>query len=206
MEVIAGDIGGTKSWLVWLHIDAHESVVRFEHVYASESFPDAEALLQQFLDDAEQQTHSIAQPSVYCLALPGPVQQGCSVLTNLDWQLDEAKLAKHFNATHVLLLNDFQAAALGVETLSAEDYLPLNTVTAASQGIRVTTGAGTGLGLAWMQYDTGSQCYDVYATEGGILTLPLPMFSSRLCCSSSAPTLCTNSPMFHGNGFYRVMA
>lgn len=169
MNVIAGDIGGTKSWLVWLQMDAHESVVCFEHVYASESFPDVEALLQQFLNDAAQSmaSASVPVPSVYCLALPGPVQQGRSVLTNLDWHLDETKLATHFNATHVLLFNDFQAAALGVETLSNDDYLHINTVDAELQGIRAITGAGTGLGLAWMHYTDANRGYDVYATEGG---------------------------------------
>jgi len=168
MNVIAGDIGGTKSWLAWVQADAQATTVCFEHVYASGEFVSAEALLQQFLADAQQ----TVAPDAVCLALPGPVQADQPIrLTNLDWTLEHAALQALLNTPQLLFMNDFQAAAAGVATLTAEDYVVLNAgdslrLHSGSGEPRVITGAGTGLGLAWMQADANGH-YQSFATEGG---------------------------------------
>ncbi|MBU0653600.1 MAG: glucokinase [Gammaproteobacteria bacterium] len=193
MEIIAGDIGGTKSWLAWAQMAGSKVEVRFEHVYASADFPSAEALMQQFLNDASQP----GKPDAVCLALPGSVQSGQPIrLTNLDWVLEHASLQGLLETPRLLFINDFQAAAEGVVTLTPDDYVVLNEgVTphpnpSPSRGeglrdsflapplplrergpggegaIRVITGAGTGLGLAWMQADHAGR-YHTFPTEGG---------------------------------------
>ena len=54
MAFIAGDIGGTKSWLAWVGSDSSgEQQLRFEKVYASADFASVETLLQQFMRDAQ---------------------------------------------------------------------------------------------------------------------------------------------------------
>ncbi|QQZ28953.1 glucokinase [Thiothrix subterranea] len=168
MNVIAGDIGGTKSWLAWVQADAQATTVCFEHVYASGEFVSAEALLQQFLADAQQ----TLAPDAVCLALPGPVQAGQPIrLTNLDWTLEHAALQALLNTPQLFFMNDFQAAAAGVATLTADDYVVLNAgdslrLRSGNGEPRVITGAGTGLGLAWMQADANGH-YQSFATEGG---------------------------------------
>lgn len=164
MDIIAGDIGGTKSWLVWVSYQAEGRCdIQFEKVYASADFASATDLLEQFYQDAGQQ-HSAQH---LCLALPGPVTAQRPVrLTNLDWTLVATELQQHFQAQQVSFLNDFQAAAAGVATLDAADYQCLNTATALEGATRVITGPGTGLGLAWMQPDAQGN-YQAFATEGG---------------------------------------
>lgn len=165
MNIIAGDIGGTKSWLAWVQVDAQALSVCFEHVYASSDFASAEALLAQFLTDAQQSV----MPDSVCLALPGPVQADQPIrLTNLDWTLEQSALQTLLNTPQLLFINDFQAAAAGVARLTVDDYVVLNAGAATRQasGVRVITGAGTGLGLAWMQADTWGH-YQSFATEGG---------------------------------------
>ncbi len=199
MNVIAGDIGGTKSWLAWVQADAHVATVCFEHVYASSEFVSAEALLQQFLADAQQ----AVAPDCVCLALPGPVQADQPIrLTNLDWTLEHAALQALLDTPELIFMNDFQAAAAGVATLTVDDYVTLNPPERTSppaplsltgegvkekdhsyspspvkerglggevlqdSAVRVITGAGTGLGLAWMQADANGH-YQPFATEGG---------------------------------------
>ena len=136
--------------------------VCFEHVYASADFVSADSLMQQFVSDARQS----ASPAVVCLALPGPVQDGVIRLTNLDWTLERAALQAALKTPHLLFINDFQAAARGVATLTASDYVMLNPAEPLAGATRVITGAGTGLGLAWMQADTKGR-YQAFATEGG---------------------------------------
>lgn len=164
MNIIAGDIGGTKSWLAWVYVAQQGLEVRFEHVYASGDFASAENLLQQFLTDAQQKE----KPAVVCLALPGPVQDSSPIhLTNLEWIIEKAALQTLLDTPRLMFINDFQAAAEGVATLTTNDYVVLNPgVEAETHAVRAITGAGTGLGLAWMQADAAGR-YHTFATEGG---------------------------------------
>jgi glucokinase len=86
-------------------------------------------------------------------------------LTNLDWTLDAAELQAALGI-EVRFLNDFQAAAAGVATLVGADVLALNHCPAEPGGVRAVTGAGTGLGLAFMLADADGR-YRSFASEGG---------------------------------------
>ena len=177
MELIAGDIGGTKSWLVWVAGARQEPQrVRFEHVYASADFASAEALLRQFIDDAR----ANAQPDELMLALPGPADTQRIVLTNLPWTLDAAGLQRGLGVARVRFINDFQAAAAGVATLTPADVVALNAAPPEPGGVRAITGAGTGLGLAFMMADAKGR-YRSFATEGGHIDFaPANAVQSRL--------------------------
>ena len=53
MELIAGDIGGTKSWLAWVTgTPKGERQLRFEHVYPSADFASADDLIRRFVADS----------------------------------------------------------------------------------------------------------------------------------------------------------
>jgi glucokinase len=163
MELIAGDIGGTKSWLAWVATRSHGAQhLRFEQVYASADFASAEALLRRFMTDAQTRV----RPDALVLALPGPLDAQRVRLTNLDWTLDVAELQASLGIPEVRFLNDFQAAAAGVATLTEADVVALNSCPAEAGGVRAITGAGTGLGLAFMLADSGGR-YRGFASEGG---------------------------------------
>ena len=163
MELIAGDIGGTKSWLAWVTSTADgEEKLRFEKVYASADFVSADALLKQYIKDAQTEV----EPDALWLALPGALNEQRTNLTNLEWTLDAAELQQATGLSTVRFINDFQAAAAGVATLTTQDMIVLNPQAAESGGVRAITGAGTGLGLAFMMADSTGR-YQSYATEGG---------------------------------------
>ncbi|NDP49118.1 MAG: ROK family protein [Sulfuriferula multivorans] len=163
MELIAGDIGGTKSWLAWVTSTAEgKEQLRFEKVYASADFVSADALLKQFIKEAQ----TGVEPDALWLALPGALNEQRTNLTNLEWTLDAAELQQATGISTVRFINDFQAAAAGVATLTTHDTIVLNPHAAESGGVRAITGAGTGLGLAFMMTDATGR-YQSYATEGG---------------------------------------
>ena len=163
MELIAGDIGGTKSWLAWVAGEAEGAQqLRFERIYTSAAFATADDLIRQFITDAQLPI----SPDCLLLALPGPLHAQHTRLTNLDWTLDAADMAATLDIASVRFINDFQAAAAGVATLTAADVVVLNPQPAEAGGVRAITGAGTGLGLAFMLADA-SGCYRNYASEGG---------------------------------------
>ncbi len=185
---IAADIGGTKSLLCV--VDANEQSVLHEQTYASADFVNFSALLTRFLEDTETASHqSVSNIEAMCLALPGVVKRRKSQLTNLDWILEEEKLQQQFSIHSVFFVNDFQAAAMGVSALKEEDIVTLNLgaapdtdtdtdtdienstqqknhkTTTEKTGITVVTGAGTGLGLAWMDHTENH--HQLFPTEGG---------------------------------------
>ena len=163
MELIAGDIGGTKSWLAWVTGETDGMPqLRFEQTYASAAFATADDLIRQFIADSKLTT----APDRLLLALPGPLHAQHTKLTNLDWTLDAADMAASLGIARVRFINDFQAAAAGVATLTAADAVALNPQSIEAGGVRAITGAGTGLGLAFMLADAGGR-YRHYASEGG---------------------------------------
>src|SRR5512139_3870116 len=163
MELIAADIGGTKSWLAWV-TDTPEGGPQlfFERVYESAAFATADDLVRQFIGDAQ----AAARPDCLLLALPGPLHAQHVKLTNLDWALDAADMQATLGIASVRFINDFQAAAAGVATLTDADVVALNPQPAEAGGVRAITGAGTGLGLAFMLADASGH-YQSFATEGG---------------------------------------
>lgn len=162
MELIAGDIGGTKSWLAWVALTPRGTRLHFEKVYASADFESAEVLLKQFLADAG----SSALPDSLLLALPGALHGQRTTLTNLEWTLDASELQRKLGIAEVRFINDFQAAAAGVATLTERDVVALNPCMQEPGGVRAITGAGTGLGLAFMLADANGY-YRSFATEAG---------------------------------------
>jgi glucokinase len=163
MELIAGDIGGTHSRLAWVAGEAEGTQqLRFEQVYASTAFATADDLIRQFIADARQ---PIA-PDRLMLAVPGPLHAQHVRLTNLDWTLDAADMKATLGIASVRFINDFQAAAAGVATLATDDVVALNPQSAEPGGVRVITGAGTGLGLAFMLAGEGGRTRH-FASEGG---------------------------------------
>lgn len=163
MEWIAGDIGGTNSRLAWAAGEVGGmQTLRFEQTYASTAFATADDLIRQFVADAKQPV----QPEGVMLAVPGPLRTQHVRLTNLDWTLDAADMKATLGVASVRFINDFQAAAAGVATLSATDVIALNPQPAEPGGVRAITGAGTGLGVAYMLADAAGH-YRSYASEGG---------------------------------------
>jgi len=163
MELIAGDIGGTKSRLAWV-TGGPEGMqqLRFEQVYASAAFATADDLIRQFITDAPLPV----PPDCLLLALPGPLRAQQATLTNLDWTLDAADMGASLGIASVRFINDFQAAATGVATLTDTDVVVLNPPPPEAGAARAITGAGTGLGLAFMLADDAGH-YQSFATEGG---------------------------------------
>jgi glucokinase len=166
MLILAADIGGTKSWLCLYKVNTETSRytdIVYEHLYTSTDFDNFALLLSDFLGRATKLEQT--KIKTMCLALPGVINNGYSRLTNLDWVLDESQLQQQFSIDKVLFVNDFQAAAMGIRYLHKEDTITLNSAATKEQAITVVTGAGTGLGLAWM--DNTQKKLQLFSTEGG---------------------------------------
>jgi len=142
---ICGDIGGTKTWLQALQLSDGALQVRYEQQYDSRTYAGFSDVLRDFLDKAR-----MNRPVAACLAVAGPVVAQRAKLTNLPWLMDVAAIAAEFSIPSVKLINDFEAAALGIEMLPGRDLVTLQPGKPQTQGVRVVLGAGTDMGVAWL--------------------------------------------------------
>lgn len=161
---VCGDIGGTKI-LLWLGQSINgKNQVHLEHQYSSGNFADFSEVLSDFLDKAEMTTKRCI-PIAACFAVAGPVTAQRAKLTNLPWLIDAKKISTEFSIPTVLLINDFEAAALSIEALLKNDLETLQVGKPKAQSMRVVLGAGTGMGVAWLTWKKG--CYVPLPTEAG---------------------------------------
>ena len=149
MNVIAADVGGTKTRIAFAETDAPQRILH-EARYESGEFDGFDPLLRAFLRDNGLQGEAV---DVLSLALPGVVEEHRARLTNLPWLLDKQELRKEFGVRDVHFMNDFQASALGIPHMQAGDMIALNQGDTHRHETRVVVGAGTGLGVAWLQGD-----------------------------------------------------
>jgi glucokinase len=160
MNIIAADIGGTKSWLAIM--DAASGQLLHEARLLNQKYDNFYDLLADFIDSGKQ-----AVKRLY-LALPAPVNRDEVKLTNLHWVISATELKSRLGIAQVQFFNDFQAAALGTTTIPEDQLVILNDQPADPAGIRAATGAGTGLGVAYMHWQHGQ--YHPFATEAGHMT------------------------------------
>ena len=156
--ILAGDIGGTNTRLALFAGDG--DAARFERALPNRDFPDFEAALARFLDEAGRPAVSAA-----AIAVAGPVLDGHVEMTNLAWTLDAATIAGRLAGARVRLLNDLEAAAYGVLHLSSDDLRVLAAGTSVRRGNVAVVGAGTGLGEAILTWSGDTPV--AIASEGG---------------------------------------
>lgn len=165
MQLLAGDIGGTNSRLVFARVDESG-----RHIMAEKSYPSAEFTgLQPVIDIFLAEHDLTAAIDTACFAIAGPVEFGVAKVTNLPWVIKQQELSSRLQTTRVKLINDLAAAAYGVAELKEADMLMLQ------QGLpqdvesvnpdAVVVAAGTGLGAAhrvWL-----GDHYQVFSSEAG---------------------------------------
>ena len=186
--ILAGDIGGTKTYL-GLFEDTQTGVeaVREEKFWNAD-FTSLEEILTEFLespskiaedagDPDESHAEDETSPSeshsnqisidAACFGVAGPIQDNRCRATNLPWVIDGHTLSKHLEiSTAVRLLNDVEAMAYGVLALKPDEtelvHGPSNTKDNANKGL---VAPGTGLGEAILYWD--GHRYHPIPSEGG---------------------------------------
>ena len=155
--ILAGDIGGTKAQLALFASGSAPRSPATEDRFPTHGSPSLEAILRGFLEQAG------ARPTRCVLGIAGPVHDNTCITTNLPWHVDGAQLSAALGAP-VTLLNDLEATAHGLSTLSGDDLQVLQPGISTT-GNRALIAAGTGLGEAILMWD-GSRWLPM-ASEGG---------------------------------------
>jgi len=160
--ILAGDIGGTNTRLAFFTRQGEALQRVVEETFPSRDHANLETLVSRFVS-----SHRL-RPERACFGVAGPVQDGRCEATNLPWVVDVRRLAAELHLDHVRLINDLEAAAHGLATLTPEDSVMLNEGKPAATGNMAVIAAGTGLGEAGLYWD-GRQ-HHPFAGEGGHAT------------------------------------
>jgi glucokinase len=174
MRVLAGDIGGTNTRLAIY--DVPDAGVRglkpiFDKTYPSAVHSGLETIAQQFLDEARAALGSASEIDAASCGIAGPIENNICRATNLPWVVDGNALSARFGIPRFQLVNDFQAAALGVTAVGPHDLVALGGDPPVMNGPIAVLGAGTGLGQAFLFWSPTDNRYRVVSSEGGHVDL-----------------------------------
>lgn len=135
--------------------------------YANRGHASLAAVLETFI--AENDGVDCAAAAV---AVAGPVRDGRGQLTNLDWEIDEATVARATRAERVAVLNDLQAQGHALGHLDARALTPIVAGPAHAPGAsRLVIGVGTGFNVAPVH--EGGFGRLVVPAEAGHVTFPV---------------------------------
>lgn len=139
--ILIGDIGGTNARFSIL-IDAYAEPKAFPIVHTADFATIDEAIQVTVLDKTS------VQPRSAILAIAGPIKGDEIPLTNCDWVVRPKAMISDLGFGDVMVVNDFEAQALAVASLSEEDREPIGAGRTSPIASRVVLGPGTGLGVA----------------------------------------------------------
>jgi glucokinase len=162
--VLAADVGGTNTKIALARFENRALAILERHVYKSGQFESLERVAEAFLARPAVAAYAGAIDAG-CFAVAGPVEHGRARLTNLPWAPEEGTITRALGLPRVRLINDFAAAGRGIEHLAPDDLLTLQEGQADVAASRVVVGAGTGLGVALLDWD--GEGYEVHASEAG---------------------------------------
>ncbi len=157
--ILAGDIGGTKTWLAVVAMEEGRLAIRHEAKFPSRDFPRLEAVVVAFL------TNHSTKIDAACFGIAGAVIDGRCRTTNLPWIVEESALRQTIGTPRVKLLNDLEATAYSLEVLTPDDVVEIQTGRHDASGNLAVIAAGTGLGEAGIFWNGST--YQPFASEGG---------------------------------------
>ena len=162
---LVGDIGGTNSRFGLVTPGTFE--IRDIISLRNDDFNSLEAALGSYL-----KSRDITALAAAAIAVAGPVQGEEVALTNRPWRFTRDGLRKAARAEHLVLLNDYQALALALPHLGANELVQIGGELPASPAVKIVLGPGTGLGMAALVPLPGGG-WTVLPGELGHITLPV---------------------------------
>ena len=159
--ILAGDVGGTKTWLGLFALDGPRPSLVETRRYATLEFDALTPMVANFLD----RTGATSQIAAACLGVAGPVRANVSTLTNVPWVVNGAEIGCRLGIATVRLLNDLEAMACAVPLLTAQELAVIQPGSPATGGNAALIAPGTGLGEAGL-HAVGDRLIPV-PSEGG---------------------------------------
>ena len=144
MNILVGDLGGTKTILAIVTQEAGPNKLMYEKTFPSAGYENLEAIISEYLDGIK------LQVDYACLAVAGPITNGQAAITNLSWTVNAENLCTVFSFQSVKLINDLEAVAYAVPIFEEKDLHFLQEGAPVIDGNIAIVAPGTGLGEAFL--------------------------------------------------------
>ena len=142
--ILAGDVGGTKTWLGLFDAGPPRPEPIETARYATLDFDGLAGVVSRFLDEAGARE----APAAACFGVAGPVRNGVSRLTNVPWTADAREIRERFGLASTHLVNDLEAMGWAVPRLAPHELAVVHAGVPAAGGNAALIAPGTGLGEA----------------------------------------------------------
>ena len=144
--VLVGDIGGTNARFGL--VEAHGGPARpLAHV-ATKGYADPTSAIRAALAADGAKTGIAAAPRSVILAIAGRVDGPEVQLTNAEWVVSGERIARDFDLSSAVVVNDYVPVAAGAAGIAPEDLTPIGPTLDGPGGARLVLGPGTGFGAA----------------------------------------------------------
>ncbi|MBA3623700.1 MAG: glucokinase [Methylibium sp.] len=167
---LVADIGGTHARFALVRGD--DGAPTDIRSYKCRDFASPQTAALAYLSQVAAPGAPAAAPRRVALALATPIDGDSVCMTNSEWCVSRADMARALGADEVLLLNDFEALALALPQLAtAPDETAVQWMTAARPDRSLpmaVIGPGTGLGVAGCV--PAGRDWVALASEGGHVT------------------------------------
>jgi glucokinase len=139
--ILIGDIGGTNARFSLL-VEANAAPKPFPIIPTADYETIDQAIQEGVLDKTS------IQPRSAILAVAGPIRGDEIPLTNCPWVVKPKDMLANLGLVDVMIVNDFEAQALAVASLSDADQVKIGGGAPMPGHSKVVLGPGTGLGVA----------------------------------------------------------
>ena len=143
MNILVGDVGGTKTRLAIVRHDVRGVQYGDEVTLPSGEYPGLADLVKASGLLGEHRFDAV------CFGVAGPVRDNRCRVTNLPWTVDGTELAADLASPTVTIINDLEAVGWGIDALSPEQLLCLQQGDVDPRGNQSIVAPGTGLGEAF---------------------------------------------------------
>lgn len=162
---LVADIGGTNTRVALA--DGARLLPESIRRYRNADYPGLETVLRRYIEE-----EGGVDCAGCCVAAAGPVRDGVATLTNLDWTMDGALLARATGAERTAILNDLQAQGYALGRIAAENLATVIAGPAAGpDAAKLVIGVGTGFNAAPVHEAPGGRV--VAASESGHVNMPV---------------------------------
>ena len=158
--IVAGEIGPTETRLALCGLDVGRPVVVVEESTPNQEFAGLAPIVQRFLNKYRPPLIRAAS-----FVVAGPVHEGVCLAENLPWPVEADSVASELAIEKVTVLNDVEATAQAIQTLSQDDLLMLSRGDASEYGNQVVISAGRCPGISGL-YWNGTE-HRSFVSEGG---------------------------------------
>ncbi|MEL6644654.1 MAG: glucokinase [Pseudomonadota bacterium] len=171
---LVADIGGTNTRVALA--EGPKLLPETIRKYRNADYPGLETVLRTYISEEDNVDCRAAS-----VAIAGPVRNGSGTLTNLDWTIDEATLARATQAEFVAVLNDLEAQGHALGRISPDNLREVVTGQPPVDGAaQLVIGVGTGFNVAPVHYAGEHRL--VPPSEAGHANLPIRTEADlRLC-------------------------